>query len=60
MTIYIKAKRLTDGSEVFDVHMGDVVLHAYNEEAAGILAETIAKAISEFSAEVGNVTYANT
>jgi hypothetical protein len=50
--IYIERERLTDGSFVFNVRLGDVVLHAYDEAAAKALAMTIAEAVNEYTTDM--------
>jgi hypothetical protein len=56
-TIYVEREKLTDGSEVFNVRLGDTLLHATDENEACTLAEMIAEGINKKTVDAAEVHY---
>lgn len=57
--VYVTPKRLSDGSSVFDVSIGSVVLAAVTERDAEQLADKIAEAVREHTNEDTQVVCMN-
>lgn len=53
--IRVVAERLTDGSYVHDVHLGNLVLHAVSHHDAYTLADKIAHAIDDYTVDAAEV-----
>lgn len=53
--IFVETKKLSDGSYVHDVHLGEHVWHATSKAAADDLAHAIAEAINEFTVDMAGV-----
>ena len=52
--VFVTGETLTDGSKVFNVRIGNLVLHAYTEEDAEDLASEIAEAITDHATELAD------
>jgi hypothetical protein len=55
--ITVKAQRLTDGSLVHNVHVGELVLHAVTEDGATHLAELMRRGIVDNTVDHVRVIY---
>ena len=51
MNITVIRQILSDGSHVYNVHVGDLVLHAYTERDVWDLADKIGRAIDEHTCD---------
>lgn len=55
--IFVVPEILSDGSKVFNIHIGDVKLHAVTEDDAGTLAENFAELIEDHTNDTAGVVY---